>query len=83
MKNKIYPPIPKTPQEYWDDSKWANENITEIVREYPNLWVAIVDKKIVTSGKIISEVRKIAYKKTNRIHFPVIFAEKGIHVYQD
>jgi len=81
MQSKIYPPIPDTPKEYWDDSKWANENFTEISKEHPNLWVAVVDKQVVASGKIISDVRKIAQQKTNRKHFPVFFAEKGIHVY--
>ena len=82
MNNEIYPPVPPTPKEYWDDSKWANENFSEISEQYPNLWVAIVDKKVVASGKVISEVRKIAEEKTGREHFPVILAEKGIHVYK-
>ena len=81
MKKKINPPIPKTPKEYWDDSKWANENFSDIAKQHPNLWVAIVDKKVVASGKVISEVRRIAKEKTHREHFPVILAEKGIHVY--
>jgi len=81
MQKNIIPPIPKTPKEYWDDSKWANENFTEISKKYPNLWVAIVNKKVIASGKVISEVRKTAQEKTNRKHFPIILAEKGIHVY--
>ena len=81
MTNDISPPVPKTPKEYWNDSKWANDNFSEIVKEYPNLWVAIVNKKVVASGKIISDVRKTAQAKTKREHFPVLFAEKGIHVY--
>ena len=80
MDREIYPPIPATPKSYWEDTKWANENFTDIVRQYPNLWVAIVDKKVVAAGKVISEVRKIAQQKTNQKSFPVIFAEKGIKV---
>lgn len=83
MEQEIYPPIPATPKSYWEDSKWANENFTDIVKQYPNLWVAIVNKKVVAAGKIISEVRKIAQQKTNQKSFPVIFAEKRIHVYQN
>ena len=81
INNDIFPPVPETSAEYWSDSKWANENFSEIVNEYPDLWVAIVNKKVVASGKIISDVRKKAREKTNRNHFPVFFAEKGVHVY--
>ncbi|MBN2541273.1 hypothetical protein JXI42_00245 [bacterium] len=81
MKNTTEIPIPHTPKEYWDDSRWANENIAEISKKYPNLWVAIVNRQVVASGKLISEVRKIAEKRTKKKHFPVIFTEKGINVY--
>jgi len=82
MNSKTHTPPPKTPEEYWKDSEWADEHIGEIAEAHPNLWVAIVDKQIVASGKIIAEVRKTAQQKTNRSRFPIIFAEKGIHVYE-
>ena len=82
MNNEIYPPVPPTPKEYWDDFKWANEHFSEISEAHPNLWVAIVDKKVVASGKIISEVRKKAQDITGKENFPVMLAEKGIHVYK-
>lgn len=69
------------PKEYWEDSKWANEHFTEIVREYPDQWVAIVDKKVVAAGRTIAEVEKIAIEKTGRDEFPIYFAERGIRVY--
>jgi len=75
LKYQSYPPVHETPKEYWKDSKWANEHFSEIVEEFLHLWVAIVDEKVVSSGKIISKVRKIAQEKTGRKHFPVIFAE--------
>ena len=75
-------PSSHSPREYWEDSKWANDHFADIVKDYANLWVAIVDQKIVAVGKVISVVRKSVQEQTGRKHFPVIFAEKGIHVSQ-
>ena len=69
------------PDEYWEDSKWASEHFSEIVKEYPNQWVAIVDKKVVASGRTIAEVEKAATEKTGRDDFPIYLAEKGLRVY--
>ena len=69
------------PKEYWEDSKWANEHFTEIVKEYPNQWVAIVNKEVVAAGGTITEVEKKATEKTGQDEFPIYFAEKGIRVY--
>ncbi len=81
MNTNNYPPVPPTPKEYWEDSDWANEHFSEIVKEYPNLWVVVVNKKVVAAGKVISEIERIAEEKTGRKSFPIIFAEKGVHVY--
>jgi len=82
MQANTYPPVPPTPQEYWDDSDWMDAHIGGIAKAYPNLWVAVVDKQVVASGKVIAEVRQAAEQQTGRKHFPIFFAEKGIHVYQ-
>lgn len=71
------------PKEYWEDSRWAHAHMAEIAEEYPNLWVAIVDKKVVAAGKVIAEVERIAEEKTGRKDFPLVLAERGIHVYKD
>ena len=75
-----YPAVPPTPEEYWEDRKWAYDHIDEIVKAYPNLWVAVVDKKVIASGKVIADVERAAEKSTGRKEFPVILAERGIHV---
>jgi len=72
---------PLGPHEYWEDSKWASDHFTEIVKDYPNQWVAIVDKKVVAAGRTIAEVEKAATEKTGRDEFPVYLAEKGVCVY--
>ncbi len=72
---------PPGPDEYWEDSKWANEHFSEIVKKYPNQWVAIVDKQVVAAGRTIAEVEKAGTEKTGRDEFPIYLAEKGLRVY--
>lgn len=67
--------------DYWEDSRWANENFSEIVKEYPNQWVAVVDKKVVASGRTIAAVEEACRIKTGRKDVPIYLAEKGIRVY--
>ena len=69
------------PREYWEDSRWAHDHMSDLAEEYPNLWVAVVDKRVVAAGKVIGEVEKIAEEKTGRTEFPIILAEKGLRVY--
>ena len=69
------------PSEYWEDSRWAHDHIGDLIEKYPNRWVAVVNKKVVATGKIIGEVERIAQEKTGIVEFPVILAEKDIRVY--
>ena len=46
MKNKIFPPVPPTPKEYWDDKDWAHHNIGEISNEYPNLGLRLLTNRL-------------------------------------
>ncbi len=73
--------IKTAPKQYWEDSKWANRNFTEIVRQCPDMYVAIYKKKVVASGKTIAEVEEQAYEKTSVEELPIMFAEKKIYVY--
>ncbi len=73
-------PAPGSP-DYWEDSRWANENFAEIVKKYPNQWVAIVDKRVVAAGKTIAEVEEACRIKSGRKDVPIYLAEKGIRVY--
>jgi len=68
-------------REYWEDSRWAHDHMSDLAEEYPNLWVAVVDKRVVAAGKVIGQVEKIAEEKTGRTEFPIILAEKGLRVY--
>ncbi len=68
------------PKEFWRDEKWGFKHYSELVRKYPDRWVAIVNRKVVASGdlKVVEEEAK---KKTGKKHIPVIFVESGSHIY--
>jgi len=71
------------PKEFWDDLKWGREHYSELVREYSDKWVAIVDGKVVSAGESIKRVEAEAEKNTGRPKdkIPVMFVECGAHVY--
>ena len=71
----------KKSKAYWEDSKWADTHMHEISREYRNLWVAIVDRKVVAAGKQLDVVISEAEGKTGRTDFPTYFVEGQLRVY--
>jgi hypothetical protein len=34
-------PPPRPPERYWDDSKWAIQNIQTLTEKYPDQWIAV------------------------------------------
>jgi len=71
----------KIPKEFWEDAKWAEEHYSELIKKYPEEWIAIVDKKVVSRGENLALVREEARAKTGRERIPTIFVECGDHVY--
>ena len=43
------------PKEFWDDLKWGRKHYGELVRKYPDKWIAIVNKKVVAVGESIKK----------------------------
>ncbi len=72
---------PPPPAEFWDDFEWANAHMDEISAAYPDLWVAIVGRRVVASGPVLADVESRALHLTGRAEFPVLYAEAGIRVY--
>lgn len=72
----------KHPKRYWEDEKWANEHYGELVRKYPDKWVAVVNKKVVAAGESIRKIEEIARKKTGKKLFPVLFIEGSPAIYE-
>ena len=70
------------PKKYWEDSKWVNEHAAEISEQYPNQWVALLDKAVIAAGQDGADVEKTAAEKAGQKDFVIFFAEKGIHGYK-
>ncbi len=83
-KEKNEPQIPKVPERFWEDGKWAEENYGRLQKRYFDVWVAVFNKNVVSSGKDIEKVEVEAEKKTKTSsgEIPLIFIERGAHVYQ-
>lgn len=67
-------------EEFWEDQKWGFKHYSELVRKYPDKWVAIVNKRVIVAGDL-ELVEEEARKKTGKKDIPVIFVESGSHIY--
>jgi len=67
--------------EMWEDAKWAREHYAELQRQYGDMVVAIVQKKVVSYGKDGKKVRDEAKRKTGRREVYTTFIESGVAIY--
>ena len=65
MQDEDYAPTLPVPKEFWEYENWAYDNYSELVRMYPDQWVAVVSKKVVVAGKNASGVVELAEGKTH------------------
>ena len=67
----------KVPKELWEDTEWGEKHYSELVKKYPDQWIAIVNKKVVSAGKSLRNVEIEAERKTSRKRdqIPVMFVE--------
>ncbi|MDI6794339.1 MAG: DUF5678 domain-containing protein [bacterium] len=70
-------------EEFWNDDKWVHENYQGLSEKFPNQWVAVADKKVVSAGENLERVETEAEKKTGKRDFPLLFIERGAYVYKD
>jgi len=54
----------KLPESFWDDQKWALEHYNALRKRYADMWVAIVNKKVVAYGKELTEEKEESLLKT-------------------
>ena len=73
----------KHPKRYWEDEKWANEHYGELIKKYPDRWIAVVNKKVVAAGLDIKKIKAIARKKTGERLIPVLFIEGSPAIYEN
>ena len=69
------------PKRFWDDWDWGYAHYGDLAKRYGNQWVVIVNRKAVAASRSIREAEETARKKTGEQHVPVIFVERGGHVY--
>jgi hypothetical protein len=81
MKNKPLQ-LPQPPSKnYLADREWAHQNLAEISKQYPNQWVAVFNKKIISASINGAEAERISYEQLGHQDFFIFYAEKGIHFY--
>lgn len=73
--------MPKMSKQFWSDLNWARKHHTELLEKYRNLWVAVVNKKVVTAGDNLGKVESIAKAKTGRKSIATMFVDGGEHIY--
>lgn len=73
----------KHPKRYWEDQNWAIEHYAELIKKYPDKWVAVVNKKVVAAGESIRKIREISKKKTGETLIPVLFIESSPAIYEN
>ena len=48
----------RLPNEFWVDQRWALEHYSEFRKEYADVWIAILNKKVVASGRDLTEEKE-------------------------
>ena len=62
---------------------WAYSDAVypKLARRYPNRWVAVARHRVVAAGKNVMKVLAQAHRKVDWKEIPLLFVERGIHVY--
>ena len=58
------PPGPQLPpRRFWDDEEWIGENIMDLVRKYPDQWIAVLNREVVAASSHLEEVDRVAHAR--------------------
>lgn len=68
-------------KEFWEDLDWARSNHTQLAKQYPDEWIAVINKKVVAFGKSLKKVKEETMNKFKKKDVAVFFAECGEHIY--
>ena len=63
------------PSEFWEDKKWALEHYAKLRSKYADMWVAIVNKKVVAFGEDLTEEKEKSIRKEIGRPFVTLFVE--------
>jgi hypothetical protein len=70
--------FPKPLQQEYD---WAFAHYAQLVKRYPDQWVAFAHRRVVAAGRNLARVLERAHEQVDWPEIPHLFVEKGIHVY--
>ncbi len=73
-------PLP-APKYVVDDYRWADTHHNELAKKYPEKWVAVVNKKVVSHGSQADRVLAKAHRCTPRPDVALVFIESRLHFY--
>ena len=68
---------------FWEDDRWAHSNYQDLAKKYPNQWIAVLNKKVVAFSESLAKVEDEAARIAGGKDFPMLFVEKGAHVYKN
>jgi len=74
-ETKELPEFKFPPKHFYKDRDWAHEHLNDLAKEYPNLWVAIYKKKVVSSGKNLAEVKRLGEQKAEKEQYFYLLAQ--------
>ncbi len=64
-------------KQFWEDQQWGFQHHSELLSKYRDKWVAIANRKVVSSGGDLGKVREEARRITHQREIPVFFVECG------
>ena len=77
MMNK--PQIPA--KSFWEDDSWAHENYQILLKDYPNKWIAVMNKRVICASEDLKVVKTFLARKFKGKITPLIHIEDASHVY--
>ncbi len=69
---------------HWKEERdWAYSEpvYPTLARKYPNRWVAVAHHRVIASGTNVVQVLAKARQKVDWSEIPLVFVERGVHVY--
>ena len=67
-------------ENFWEDQQWAFQHHSDLLDTYKDMWIAVVNKKVVSAGSSLEKVEAEAKRKTGKDEIPVFFVECGAHI---
>jgi hypothetical protein len=66
---------PSEDQEDMKNDQWLKENYLDLIQDYPNRWIAVLNQKIISTGNSKRQVESAAREIAGEREFSVYFIE--------